>query len=303
MFDIELQTIHSGYDRKTCWVHARPGAIPGDPPIVVVTMHKLRLSGSDVYYEINDMRSDDGGKTWTGPVPHKEAFGRRLVEHGIEEGVSDFWPQWHAKSGVLLGTGHTVRYKDDDLQPHPRPRDAVYSVYDPAKRTWKARRKLEMPDPQKYIMAGAGSTQRVDLPDGDILLPISFSLPETAQDVFYSQHIATVFRCGFDGETLRYVDHGTELTVPGGRGFGEPSLARAGGRYYLTLRNNDTGYVTAGDDGLHFEEARPWTFENETWVVVPEWMQTNPPDPFDCTVCEKYGSDNSIFLARIRFNS
>ena len=29
-FDIELQTIRSGYDRKTCWTHARAGIIPGD---------------------------------------------------------------------------------------------------------------------------------------------------------------------------------------------------------------------------------------------------------------------------------
>lgn len=29
-FEVELQTIHSGYDRKTCWVHPRAGMIPGD---------------------------------------------------------------------------------------------------------------------------------------------------------------------------------------------------------------------------------------------------------------------------------
>ena len=120
MLDIELQTIRSGYDRKTCWVHARPGAIPGEPPIVVITMHKLRLTGSDVFYPIHDMRTDDGGKTWSGPTPHEAAFGRRLKEEGIEEGVSDFTPMWHAKTGILLGTGHTVRYKDDDLHPHRR---------------------------------------------------------------------------------------------------------------------------------------------------------------------------------------
>ncbi len=28
-FEVELQTIHSGYDRKTCWVHPRAGMIPG----------------------------------------------------------------------------------------------------------------------------------------------------------------------------------------------------------------------------------------------------------------------------------
>ena len=40
--------------------------------------------------------------------------------------------------------------------------------------------------------------------------------------------------------------------------------------------------------------------ESESWVTVAEWMQTNPPDPWDFTVCEKYGSDNSVFVAKIR---
>lgn len=39
--------------------------------------------------------------------------------------------------------------------------------------------------------------------------------------------------------------------------------------------------------------------ENEAWVVASEWMQTNPPNPRDWRVCMKYGSDNSIFIARI----
>jgi len=381
MLDIELHTIHSGYDRKTCWVHARPGAIPGDPPIVVVTMQKLRLTGSDVFYELNDMRSDDGGKTWTGPTPHPDTLGRRPVGDGIEEGVSDFWPAWHAKTGVLLGTGHTVRYKDDDLQVHPRPRSTAYSIYHPDSRTWSPWKKLETPDDPKFFSEGAGSTQRLDLPDGDILLPVYITPMETARGVFESLDVATVMRCTFDGETLRYVEHGTELTVPEGRGFSEPSIAFARGRYFLTLRNDLAGYVTTSDDGLHYDEPRRWTFddgsdlgnyntqqhwithgddlylvytrrganndhvfrhraplfiarvdpdrlcvireteqvlvpergarlgnfgvarisENETWVVVSEWMQTNPPNPFDCTVCERYGSDNSIFLAKVRF--
>jgi hypothetical protein len=37
----------------------------------------------------------------------------------------------------------------------------------------------------------------------------------------------------------------------------------------------------------------------ETWVTVSEWMQTNPPDPSDYRICQKYGSDNSVFAARI----
>ena len=383
MFDIELQTIHSGYDRKTCWVHARPGAIPGDPPIAVVTMHALRLTGSDVFYPIHDMRTDDGGKTWTEPTPHEAAFARRPTnEYGFAEGVCDLMPMWHAETGVLLGTGHTVRYQDDNIPSGPRPRDTIYTTYDPDQRAWSPWKRLDTPHPVKFYSEGAGSTQRVDLPNGDILLPTYYVVMGTQEGVFDGQLVSTVMRCTFDGQRLTYVEHGTELTVPGGRGFCEPSLACAGGRYFLTLRNNDSGYIAVGTDGLHFDRPHRWTFddgadlgnyntqqhwvqhgddlylvytrhganndhvfrhraplfiaevdkdrlcvireterilvpergarlgnfgvarisEDETWVVVSEWMQTNPPDPFDCTVCEKYGSDNSIFLAKLRWN-
>jgi len=382
MLDIDLQTIHSGYDRKTCWVHARPAVIPGTPPTIVVTMHKLRLTGSDVFYPISELRSDDGGTTWEGPVAHSEVFARHPVEGGIEEGVSDWWPAWHAPTGILLGTGHTVRYLNDDLHPHPRPRDTTYSTYDVESGTWAPWRKLELPDQEKFFMEGAGSTQRVDLPNGEVLLPTYFGLTDTAEGIFEVQLVSTVLRCAFDGRTLTYLEHGDEFTVPSGRGLAEPSLAECQGRFFLTLRNNDRGYVTSGTDGLHFDELQTWTFDDgadlgsyntqqhwvtlgdrlylvytrrganndhvvrhraplfigevdqarlcvirdteqilvpergarlgnfgvarisdrESCVVVSEWMQTTPPDPFDCTVCERYGSDNSIFLATVRRN-
>ena len=34
-------------------------------------------------------------------------------------------------------------------------------------------------------------------------------------------------------------------------------------------------------------------------VTVAEWMQTNPPDPSDYTVCQKYGSNNRIWISEI----
>jgi hypothetical protein len=178
-------------------------------------------------------------------------------------------------------------------------------------------------------------------------------------------------RCAFDGSRLRYLEHGTEMTVPEPRGFCEPSITRYRGRYYMTLRNDVRGYVASGEDGLHYDSPRPWCFNDgeelgnyntqqhwvthsdglflvytrrglnndhvfrhraplmiaqvdpgnlvimreteqelvpdrgaglgnfsvctvsaqETWVVVSEWMQ---PDR-----CEQYGSDNTIWAARI----
>jgi len=362
-YRIQLDTITSGFDNKTCWVHPRAGTIPGDTPIVVLTMQKLLLSGSDVFYALNEMRTDDLGKTWTGPVEH-DTLGRRQEPEGIEAVVCDFTPMWHAQTGKLLGTGHVARYKGDHLAGDYE-RQTAYSWYDPEARTWAPWRTVDMPDDPKFYSSGAGSTQRVDLPNGDILLPIYLK----AQGV--KTATSTVMRCRFDGETLRYIEHGNEMTVDVPRGLGEPSLAQFDGRFFLTLRNDVKGYVTSGSDGLHFDPPRPWTFddgeelgsyntqqhwvthekalflvftrrdpkydhvfrhraplriarvdpeklcvirsterilvpergarlgnfavtkvnEQETWVTVAEWMQP--------VGCEQYGSDNSVYAARI----
>ncbi|MPN17599.1 hypothetical protein SDC9_164954 [bioreactor metagenome] len=39
--------------------------------------------------------------------------------------------------------------------------------------------------------------------------------------------------------------------------------------------------------------------DRESWVTVSEWMQTTWPDPWDCTVCEKYGADNRVYVAKL----
>ena len=367
-YDIQLDTIHSGFDRETCWVHSRVGAIPTDPRTLVLTMQKLLLSGSDIFFALHEMRSDDGGQTWTGPTPHKDTLGRRPEPNAVQACVCDFTPKWHAASGKLLGTGHVARYVGDHIMPEPRPRQTAYSAYDPDTRQWTRWDTVDMPAGDKFLSGGAGSTQRVDLPNGDILLPIYFRTQGSPCMT------ACVTRCGFDGQRLRCLECGSEHSVPDPRGFCEPSLTQFAGRYFLTLRNDVRGYVTAGDDGMQFDEPRPWTFddgselgnyntqqhwvthsdalllaytrrgadndhvfrhraplfiaqvdperlcvlreterilvpergarlgnfgvcdvsEDETWVTVCEWMQP--------VGCEKYGSDNSVYAARIRWS-
>lgn len=361
-YQIQLDTVSSGFDKVTCWVHPRAGAIPGEMPIVVMTMQKLLLSGSDVFYALNEMRTDDLGSHWIGPI-EQGTLGRRQQESLVSV-ICDFTPKWHAATGKLLGTGHEARYDGDKLAGEYH-RSTAYAWYDQNKWVWSSWRSLEMPDDPKFFSSGAGCTQRVDLPNGDILLPIYFKAKGEKSSA------ATVLRCRFDGETLQYVEQGNEMTVPDPRGLGEPSLCFFNNRFYLTLRNDVKGYVTRGDDGLHFEEPRPWCFddgtelgsyntqqhwvthkdalflvytrrdpeydhvfrhraplrmaqvnpdtmqvirdternlipsrgarlgnfgvaeinEKETWVTVAEWMQ-----PLGC---EKYGSDNAVYVARI----
>ncbi|MCK5803196.1 MAG: exo-alpha-sialidase [Lentisphaeria bacterium] len=375
-FETELQTVRTGYDRETCWVQTRAGLLP--PNDVVITTQKLRLTGSDIFYAIHSMHSEDSGRTWTEPV-EQESFAPRPCEDGSYFYVSDFWPKWHEATGTLLGTGHTPLYRDDELMHGAFRRQPAYAVYDAQARSWRSWQPVDLPE-DVFFSSGSGCVQRVDLPDGDILLPVYHRSEAASDDPWHACCNVVVLRCSFDGVALRCTDWGNSLTVAEPRGLCEPSLAMFGGRFYLTLRNDVRGYVAASDDGLHFSEPVPWRFDDgeelgnyntqqhwltfpdalclvytrrgaendhvfrhraplfmaevdpermcvireteqvvlpergarlgnfgtvdvsddEGWVVVSEWMQTNPPNPHDCTVCEKYGSDNAIFIARVR---
>ncbi len=279
-FDIRLDTLCQGYDKVTCWVQARAGTIPvgaaGNPshPIVVLTMQKLLLAGSDVFYELTEMRTDDLGVHWRGPTPHPHTLGRRSEPGGIEVVMCDATPKWHAATGTLLSTGHEARYLGDRLMPEPRPRRPAYAVYDPVKRAWHPWQTMELPDADgAFFSAGAGSAQRVDLANGEILLPLycrgrdaglpsRSALPGTGSEAGHSCCFATVARCRFDGKTLAFVEHGNTLTVSEPRGFCEPSLTLFRNRYYLTLRNDVRGYVAVSDDGLHFDDPLAWCFDD-----------------------------------------
>lgn len=373
--DIERTVMTHGYDGTMCWVHARAGAIPAaddtTPPTVVLTTQPLMLTGSDVFYALNSSVSRDWGKTWS-PLTPQAGFERWKIEDGIEETVSDFTPAWHQASGKLLGTGHTVRYRDNRVM-KVRPRFTAYSIYDPSADTWGKPKVMKMPDEAKFENSGAGSVQRYDLPDGNILLPVYYKDPKKGK------FSVTVCLCRFDGSELTYLKHGSELSIDVRRGFAEPSITRFGERFFLTLRNDVHGYVTSSSDGLTYDKPRRWTFDDgsdlgnyntqqhwvthptglylvytrrgadndhvfrhraplfiarvdpeklhvirsteqvlipqrgarlgnfgiaqvsptQTWVIASEWMQARGPIPID----NKYGADNSIHIAKIKWKS
>lgn len=281
-YEVDLVAVRSGYDRQTCWAQARAGAIPaavsGEAPTVVLTMQKLRLQGSDAYEGIHSLHSTDRGKSWSAPV-EEETFRRTLLQETeagpVERVVCDFWPKWHAPTGKLLGTGHTAQFLNGVVTSE-YPRITPYAVYDEKNHRWNSWKTLKMPDEVRFHRSGAGCTQRVDLPNGEILLPIYFG----SGDPYLLT--STVVRCAFDGETLEYIEHGSELTHSVPRGFGEPSLAQFEGRFFLTLRNDVAGHIAVSDDGLHYSEPQPWRFDDgeilgsyntqQHWIVRPDGL-------------------------------
>lgn len=254
-YEVVADVASSGYDGSMCWFHPRAGLVRGKKPQAVLTMQKWLVERSDVFYALSHIRTADTGKTWTTPVENTQTLGRRTESEGMEVGVSDFTPKWHERSGKLLGTGHTVRYKDNHLAVNAT-RSTIWSVYDPVRDRWADWKPLALPADSIFYSEGAGSTQRYDLPNGDILLPTYFKSKTS------SLYGVTVLKCRFDGRELKYVERGNILTYPTGRGYFEPSLTRFGELFYMTIRNNDSAYVAVSRNGLHFEEPKRWTFDD-----------------------------------------
>jgi hypothetical protein len=173
--------------------------------------------------------------------------------------VCDVTPGWHAPTKKFLAIGTKVRYSKagQQLLDQPRSHEAAYAIYDPQTNKWTPWKMIAMPDTdKKFFLVAPGCVQWLVKDDGTILLPMYFRGP-TGQE-----YQATVLHCSFDGEALRYLKHGDEFALPVERGLCEPSITHFHGKYYLTIRNDQKGYITTSADGLHYQPIKPWTFDD-----------------------------------------
>ena len=244
---------------KWDWWQARTAFVPGDDPVWITTMSETGKGVSHDFHDVYQALSRDGGRTWSKPVLIK-SLQRVRQPDGFEVAPGDLWPTWHAKSGTVLTTGKTFNFAKGTEEKRLREK-VSYAVADPLTKTWGEMKFLDMPEKdhsgRKITACNAGNNQRVDLLNGEIFLPVRY-----VADVQKHNYTSTVARCRFDGETLTYLEHGTELNIPRDRGLYEPSLTAFEGRYFLTLRADHSAYVTSSKDGLKFDPVREWTFDD-----------------------------------------
>jgi hypothetical protein len=261
---IERQTIWRGRDGGTTWFHPRACMVPAvEGPAAWMTLQDI--TGSDYFGPVHWSESRDGGTNWSRPKPIPE-LGRKPAPDGMEEGVCDVVPEYHAMTGAVLAIGHNVFYKSGRLVNPQPPRWPVYIVRR-ADGSWSEPRRLEWGDPRGGYIYSCGCAQRLTLPGGDVLIPLTFGPTANARSV------ATI-RCAFDGDHLRVKETGNELKMAKGRGFLEPSLAQLGGGYYMTIRaENNRGYVTKSADGLQWEIPVAWTWDKGEPVEMSSTQQ------------------------------
>ena len=261
-FAVETQAVIQELNPSFCWFHPRIAAMPGHGrdggPAVVMTIQK-HLGVSDHYSGLYAMRTNDLGQTWTGPTEIPELASQK-GENNETIAVCDVTPGWLAHSGKLLAIGIRLRYNQQGKQlvDQPQSHSFAYAVCDPKSDKWTPWKTLAMPETDgKFFLVSPGCVQWLEQPDGTLLIPTYFQGP-TGPDF-----TTTVLHCSFDGQELKYLRHGDELTLKGGRGLYEPSLTRFQDRYFLTLRHDTAAFVTTSADGLHFEPVRKWTFDDE----------------------------------------
>lgn len=249
-------------DDEFIWFHPRATAVPGKGkdglPAVVMTLQK-HLQADDHYSELYFMRSDDLGKTWTGPDTCPE-LAWRDGEGDTTIAVCDVTPAWHEETGKVLALGAQIVYnkQGEQLRKIFRTIQTAYSIHDPDQNTWSNWQIIDMPPDNKYDICRNACGQWLIEPDGTMVVPIYHTASE---ELPYS---VTVIRCRCDGERIEYVEEGNTLEIDVLRGLCEPSLIKVGGRYYLTLRNDVKGYVSVSDDGLQYAPIKPWTFDDGT---------------------------------------
>jgi len=253
--EIQRSVLWNGRAGGTTWFHPRACMVPTDDgPVAFMTLQSI--TGSDMFGHVHWSISKDLGRTWT-PPEKIAALGRHPARNELAEGVCDVVPEYHARTNTVLTIGHNVYYDKTERLARPQlERYPVYVVRTPDGAFSQAA-KLRWDDPQGTAIYTCGCAQRVTLPNGQVLVPLSFAPKgKTARSV------GSVL-CSFDGRTVTIEQCSNELSNGAKRGLLEPTLAEFQGRYYMTIRaEDDRGYVTSSTDGLTWETQRPWCWDD-----------------------------------------
>ena len=258
-YTVKLETVMKHDDDKFLWFHPRAAAITNaekGQPSMVMTIQK-HLMVSDYYSGLHFMTRASSDGPWSEPMLPPELDWQKQPD-GVTISVADVTPGYHAATGKVIAIGCLVRYspKGVQLDDVKRSHQTVYAVFDPKTSKWTPWQTLELPPDEQFNFARNACAQWLVKPDGTLLIPLYIGT--SAKD----RYSTTVAECRFDGSRISFVKNGDVLRLDVARGLYEPSLAAFGGRYFLTLRNDARGYVSASDDGLHFSKPSPWTFDD-----------------------------------------
>lgn len=267
---ISKETLWKNRDGKSkTWFHPRACMVPGPngQPYALMTLQEI--GGSDYFGTVHWSISKDLGKTWSEPKPIA-ALGRDSIpgrDDDLKAAVCDITPQYHPQTKSVIAFGHVVFYKGKYFaRKEQLPRYPVYVTRD-ANGNWSKRKILEWDDSRGSFIYSNNCGQRLILPNGDVQMSFTFG-PKAEHRMVAGVHSS------FDGEHLKVKKVGPPLHNKKGRGLLEPSVAKFGGKFWITIRaEDDHGYVSVSDDGLNWEEKKAWAWDDGTDILMSTTQQ------------------------------
>ena len=275
------QRLFPGFDGKYCKV--QPTIATDGKGTALLAYQKLLLTGSDVFYGQYMSRSTDGGRTWSEPVALTALKDTREGAFRVTRYATVHYSAQNAKWFAL---GIAALYADDkhpfqkyvDGKPYVSP---IYVSVDAEKGVYTGYKDLPFPLPCEMAMPFG---QLLECDGGELIVPFYYRPIGGGK----KGRILTV-RYAFDGDGLKIVRSGKPIVRDDlSRGLGEPSLARLGGKVYLTLRSDEMGMWCESADGLEFSEPKPWK-----WAGGGKIGNKNTQQHW-------VGGDGALFLAYTR---
>ena len=261
-----------GFDGKTCRIAPRAFRTPDGRMHISYTM--LLLTGSDVFTDRYVITSSDGGKTFSEPVPF--AGMPQTIENGIRS-VYNLNAYYHRKSNSNFALGRVTRYAADS-GPILKGRDlmrALTGTFDPVSLRFTSCEIMIPPGTEE--LDNLTFMEPLEEEDGTVLVP-AYARPGDRR-----QHEVIVFRFSVEEGKLRFLERSRSISRPDlSRGLCEPRLAKLYGKYYLTMRSDESCWRAVSENGMDYSDPEEWRFDDgevlgsrntqQAWLTRPDGL-------------------------------
>lgn len=252
-----------GFDGKFCKMS--PNIATDWNGNAILTYGMLLLSGSDVFFGTYVTKSTDGGDTWCEP---------KKVESIKDEYVGDVRVSYAAgiryacKTNRWYAIGVSTAYRGDnrplDSRYNGKPfRLPYYYNVNPESLEFGPRQLIELP--VEYDVAMPFGAFEDD--DGTVIISFYYREPTAVLKpgawTRPTKVVCARYQFGKDG--LEFTEIGEPITCEElKRGIGEPSIVKAGGKYWMTIRSDERGMLAESTDGLSYGPLKTWCWEDGT---------------------------------------
>ena len=258
-----IYSIPGHYDGERFYNTPRTIWLGGDDLVMITG--KMHVEKCDLPETAEIARSTDGGKTW-GAFSYIDELAPKLCEDGIIRTPCDIAPFNHSSGRHFAFFCLQPSLPDGKAPMQGTEIPTVFAEYDASSGSFGKLYPLDIPKGDWQTLTAGGGQCAAEDENGDILIAFNLARApgEEHGSVAFDPRLfyVCVMRFRVEGNHLRCVEEGSRMTVNVGRGLYEPSLCRFGERYYLTLRNDEHGYVAVSDDGLHFSEPQVWKWDS-----------------------------------------